>query len=96
MSRGGDNPASEGTNLMSMTPKPMRLIAKTTGDGTQSWRFMIADIDGGKVLPVSTYDKVVIEYNGPSEPIKATVTLIIDEVDIEAIADMLIKGKDKE
>lgn len=72
--------------------KPMRLIARSTPGGTEGWRFVVEDLDTGKILPVSAADKVTIEYNGGSEPIKATVTLLISEIDIEAISVLTIKG----
>ncbi len=72
--------------------KPIRLIAKSTPGGTEGWRFVVVDIESGRILPVSAEDKVIIEYNGGSEPIKATMTILIDEVDMEAIAAILIKS----
>lgn len=50
------------------------------------------DLDSGLILPVSAEDKVVIEYSGFGEPIKATMTVLLDEVDIEAIAAIVIKS----
>ncbi len=83
--------------MATITPtKPMRLIAKSTPGGVDAWRFVVLDIESGKVLPVSAEDKVIIEYSGYDQPIKATLTLLIAEVDVEAIAAIFIKSKANE
>lgn len=67
-----------------METKHIRIKAQTTPGGLDAWRFSLIDMDTGKVLPVSAGDKATIEYNGSGNPIKATVTLFVDEIDIEA------------
>lgn len=64
--------------------KYIRIRAKTEPGGLDAWRFSLIDMDTGKVLPVSADDKAIIEYNGFDNPIKATVTLFIEEIDVEA------------
>lgn len=64
--------------------KHIQIRAKTEPGGLDAWRFSLVDMDTGKVLPVSADDKVTIEYNGFGNPIKATVTLFISEIDMEA------------
>lgn len=72
--------------------KHIRLIAKTTPGGVDAWRFVVVDLDSDRILPVSAEDEVIIKYSGFGEPIKATVTILLDEVDIEAIAAIVIKS----
>jgi hypothetical protein len=64
--------------------KHIRIKAQTTPGGLDGWRFNLIDIDTGRVLPVSADNRSTIEYNGFGNPIKATVVLFIDEIDIEA------------
>jgi hypothetical protein len=65
--------------------KHVRLKAQVI-DGVESWRFHIIDMDTGKMLPVLA-TAANIHYAGPSKPITADVTLILDELDIEALAE---------
>ncbi len=64
--------------------KHTRIKVQLTPGGTDAWRFNLIDMDTGKIIPVSAEDNAIIEYNGPGNPVKATVTLFIDEIDVEA------------
>lgn len=71
--------------------KHIRLIVKSTPGGTEPWRFVVVDMDSGRILPVSAEDEAIVTYSGFGEPIRATLTIFIDEIDIEAVAEISVK-----
>lgn len=65
-------------------PKEMAKVRiKSTPGGVGSWQIYV-ETEDGKLLPVSPpeYDPITIRCEGGS--IKATLTLIIDEIDVAA------------
>lgn len=60
--------------------KPIKIKAKA--ENLCGWSFSVVDAETGQLLPVSSSDPVIITYNGPDQPIKATLTLLLSEIDI--------------
>lgn len=63
--------------------KHIRIKVQVTPNGPNEWRFNLIDAETNKLLPVSTNDKMIIEYNSFDRPIKVTATLFVDDIDIE-------------
>lgn len=67
-------------------PKEMTKVRiKSTPGGVESWRIYV-ETEDGKLLPVSSPDNDAITICCEDGVIKATLTLIIDEVDVSAEA----------
>jgi len=69
-------------------PKEMvKIRIKSTPGGVESWRIYV-ETEDGKLLPVSVpdYDPIIIRCE--DGVIKATLTLIIDEVNVVAEVDI--------
>lgn len=65
-------------------PKEMvKVRIKSTPGGVESWR-IYAETDDGKLLPVSAPENNPITIRCEGGLIKATLTLIIDEIDLAA------------
>ncbi len=66
-----------------MHKEMVKVHIKSTPGGTESWRIW-AETDDGKLLPVSCPENDPITIRCENGLIKATLTLIIDEMDLTA------------
>lgn len=61
----------------------MKVYIKSTPGGVEGWRIYV-ETDGGRLLPVSAPENDPIVIRCEDGLIKATLTLIIEGIDLEA------------
>ncbi len=71
-----------------MTKEMVKVRIKSTPGGVESWRIYV-ETEDGKLLPVSALDYDPITIRSDNGIIKATLTLIINEIDVAAEVNLV-------